>query len=423
MSAFIPELVKLQVIPCSPGYLQYDPARSSDNLCGYVDHLAANGGGIGLDGDNFSAHILLEGLIEKESDKHGVVEGRVAGKPLEGKRLRAEFLERSVYQFIGSPAVGRLDHGLGLEESPETSRLELLIDLGAHSQIGVQDAHRACKLKKELSPQPHGPAKDRSTESGPTLPFASELHIIPNLLSLLVPCPVHSLRRPHIFLDVLVDLSGAYVSDPELLKDLEELFVKETRVHANEDGNTFLTDLADLGQDVANHLFHGVPVIAVLFPAPEDRIDHESSPCHLKGLESFDLLVGGLHSVTPVGLIIVHYHRIDAQFDHFGLRKLQSPEEKLLQKSTEEPNPKPGKCLEKTLHGVGGKQCLPLRFNGGRITGVFLQGIEVDEMPAGAVQKKAEQLLETHISLVPLASLPVFQKTENSDDSVRILEK
>ena len=29
-----------------------------DNLCGYVDHLAANGGGIELDGDNFSAHIL-----------------------------------------------------------------------------------------------------------------------------------------------------------------------------------------------------------------------------------------------------------------------------------------------------------------------------------------------------------------------------
>jgi hypothetical protein len=28
-----------------------------------------------------------------------------------------------------------------------------------------------------------------------------------------------------------------------------------------------------------------------------------------------------------------------------------------------------------------------------------------------------------HISLVPLASLPVFQKTENSDDSVRILNK
>ena len=67
MSAFIPELVKLEVIPCSPGYLQYDPARSSDNLCGYVDHLAANGGGIGLDGDNFSAHILLECLIEEET--------------------------------------------------------------------------------------------------------------------------------------------------------------------------------------------------------------------------------------------------------------------------------------------------------------------------------------------------------------------
>jgi hypothetical protein len=28
-----------------------------------------------------------------------------------------------------------------------------------------------------------------------------------------------------------------------------------------------------------------------------------------------------------------------------------------------------------------------------------------------------------HISLVPLASLPVFQKTENSDDSVSILDK
>ena len=247
MSAFIPELVELEVIPGSPGYLQYDPARSSNNLCGYVDHLAANGGGIGLDGDNFGAHILLEGLIEKESDKHAVVEGRVPGKPLEGKRLRAEFLERSMDQFIGSPSMGRFDYRLGLEESPETSRLELLIDLGAHSQIGVQDAHRTCKLKKELSSQPHGPAKDRTTESGPTLPFASELHIIPNLLSFLVPCPVHSLRRPHILLDVLVDLSGAYVSDPELLKDLEELFVEETRVMRMRMGIPSLQTLRILG--------------------------------------------------------------------------------------------------------------------------------------------------------------------------------
>jgi len=137
----------------------------------------------------------------------------------------------------------------------------------------------------------------------------------------------------------------------------------------------------------------------------------------LKGLESLDLLVGGLHSVTPVGLIIVHYHRIDAQFDHFGLRKLQSPEEKLLKKSAEEPNPKPGKCLEKTLHGVGGKQCLPFRLNGGRITGVFLQGIEVDEMPAGTVQKKAEQLLE---NLHRRLSFITFSNTTKQPFEMRI---
>ena len=56
-----------------------------------------------------------------------------------------------------------------------------------------------------------------------------------------------------------------------------------------------------------------------------------------------------------------------------------------------------------------------LRSSGGRKTGGTSSAI--------VGFKVVNVRLIPHISLVPLASLPVFQKTENSDDSVRILEK
>jgi hypothetical protein len=137
-----------------------------------------------------------------------------------------------------------------------------------------------------------------------------------------------------------------------------------------------------------------VSMVAMLLASPKDRIDDESAPRHLERLEPFDLLVGGLDSVPPVGLIVVHDHRIDTQFDQLRLGELQAPEEQLLEQPAEQPYTKPGESFEETLDRMGRKHSFHIRFNGGCITSIFLQGIEVDDVSAGPIEEKAEKLLE-----------------------------
>lgn len=49
---------------------------------------------------------------------------------------------------------------------------------------------------------------------------------------------------------------------------------------------------------------------------------------------------------------------------------------------------------EKSLDSMGGEEILRVTLNGCGITLVFLKGIKVNQMPAGAIQKETEQLLE-----------------------------
>ena len=53
----------------------------------------------------------------------------------------------------------------------------------------------------------------------------------------------------------------------------------------------------------------------MFLPAPEDGVDEEAAPGHLKRGKALDPLVGGLNAVALIGLVVVHDHGVDAE-DH-----------------------------------------------------------------------------------------------------------
>jgi hypothetical protein len=57
--------------------------------------------------------------------------------------------------------------------------------------------------------------------------------------------------------------------------------------------------------------------------------------------------------MAALGIIIIHYHRINAQFNHGRLHNFQTPNEQVLQKTTEKINPDKGKSLEKPFDCMG----------------------------------------------------------------------
>jgi hypothetical protein len=145
---------------------------------------------------------------------------------------------------------------------------------------------------------------------------------------------------------------------------------------------------------VANHLFNRIAMVAVFLPSPENGIDEKSAPRHLKGLESFHLFVGRLHSMALIRFVIVHDHRVDSKLDHLGFGQIHTPHEKLLEKTAKQPDAVPGESLEEALNGMGGEHRLFARLDYPRISGIFLEGIKVDKMSAGPIQHETENLLE-----------------------------
>jgi len=405
MSTFVPELIETKEVPGCGGYFEDDFPGGPYYLCCHIDHPTAQGGWIGLDGDNLTTDILFETLVEEEGDEERVVEGGIGSETLEGERLGAKVLECPVDKLISASTMSRWDDRLGIEDMPVAGIPELTIDLKAHAEIGVKDTHGPHELEQHLTIGIQRATEDGPAKLLPTLTPAAKLKEVPDLLPAPVPAPMESFTGLNVEPDILVDLSAADVADPETFKNLEELLVKKTRIHPDEDRYFFSQGLADLAHHVANHLFNRIAMVAMFLSSPENGIDKEPTPRHLKRLESFHLLVGRLHSVALIRFIIVHDHRVDAKLDHRGFGQLHTPHEKLLQKSTKQPDPVPGESLEESLDRVRGEHRRLGSLDHPRISGIFLEGIKVDKMPAGPVENEAEKLLEDLNHGLPLQAL------------------
>ena len=95
-----------------------------------------------------------------------------------------------------------------------------------------------------------------------------------------------------------------------------------------------------------------------------------------------------------LGFIVIHDHSVQAQLNDLGFVQLQPPEEQLFQQGPEQPNAVPREGVEKPFDGRGKKAGSRRRLDSGSVSSILLQGIEVDQMPGGAVHQETKDLLE-----------------------------
>jgi len=211
----------MQMIPERLGNLEDDPSGMPHYLDGDVDDLPAQSGRVGIQGYCRGTHVLLEGLVEEEAKEHGVVEGGILGKALEGKLLCTEILHGPVHQFIPSPLVIVPDDALRFHQPREAFGPEPLIDWLASSEVGVEEGVIPCEITQKLLALAHLAAVDEPAKALPGASSVSKLHVLPNRTLVLVSLPALELCGK--FLEVFDDSSSTDVANPKALKAVEDL--------------------------------------------------------------------------------------------------------------------------------------------------------------------------------------------------------
>ncbi|WP_123289104.1 hypothetical protein [Desulfosoma caldarium] len=84
---------------------------------------------------------------------------------------------------------------------------------------------------------------------------------------------------------------------------------------------------------------------------------------------------------------------------------------------TEQVNARPPKRAEEPFDGVGGNHATRLTLDGGGIARVLGHGVEVDQVPAGAVHEETQQLLKNLGDRLPLAAA-----THGAKESIDLLK-
>jgi hypothetical protein len=152
--------------------------------------------------------------------------------------------------------------------------------------------------------------------------------------------------------------------------------------------------LFDFDHYMPDHAQHAITVIGMLVPTSKYSLNDETAPIHLQGLESLFLLVGWLNTLTAKGFVVIHDHRINAQIGDLLAGNLQTPEKKMVQKPAEQKHTRPGKGLEKPfdLMRIGHARLIWLDAAG--ITLTLGKLIEMGQSTTGAIDEKAQHLLE-----------------------------
>jgi len=382
------------MLPGGLWHLKDDTTRVANQLGCNIDDFAPEGGRVGSDWDCGGADILFERFVEVEGQQHGVIEGGILGKLGKGKLLGCEIFEGAVHQFIFAPVVVIEDKGFRVQEGDQSHFPELFLEKPAVANVGVEHGMRTGKVKEQLTVGTHSPAVDSTAELLPTSPPIPELDVLPDgsLAFEARPGFVGSFLRQGFH--IAVELSGAKVANLQRFKCREKLLIKKTGITSDDNGDVPSVMLADLPYDMINHLLNGIGMIAVVIPGAKHGIDQETVPCHLQRCEPLELLVCVPDTVPLVSVMVVQNHRIDAKDDNFGLGQLQPPQEKLLQQSAEQINPRPPEGPEEPLHGMAGEQSFRSTLNHPGISRIVPQMIEIGQVPTGAIHKKTEKLLE-----------------------------
>ena len=404
--AFSPKLGKVQLLPSSGRDFQNHLSSVAYELGRNIDDFTAQCGCVANRLYNWCTNILLEGLAEKKRHQHGVVKGGIGCETLERQLFETEILKRPEDQLVAAPTMIGGDNRLRLQHIGTVGFDQRLVDGLAHAQIGVQERIGPGKSQQHLivfiqRPAEYGPAKPL-----PAVTTAAKLKILPDLTALLIAAPMAGSSGAHIFFDRRIQLAGTDVADVQLLKYLKELLIEKPAVHAHYDRHLGAVVFADFAQNMANHLLHGIAVIAVRIAAAKDCIDHKAFPVHLQWLKAANLLVGGPNPVAHPGLVVVHDHGVDAQNHHRRGLQMKSPQKQALQQMPKQINPRPPKALEKPLHRMGRKHVARHGLYCSGISGIAGQRIEMNQMPAGAIHKKAKQLFEYLADGLSFAATP-----------------
>ena len=110
--------------------------------------------------------------------------------------------------------------------------------------------------------------------------------------------------------------------------------------------------------------------------------------------------------------VVVHHHDIHARNHNLRFGRIQSPGEKLLQKTPKEINPGPPNVPKKRLTACEESILPRLVLDRGGVAGIFPQPVKTSQMGTGAVHKETEKLLEDLAYRLPLPVLA--QRTEEA---------
>jgi hypothetical protein len=404
--ALFPQQEKVDLLAGGCRDFQNHPAAVVYDLGRKVDDEPAQRGGIAGRLKHRGAHILLERLEQEERNQHCVIEGGVGRKALEGQLLEAKILQPPVHQLIAAPAMIGVDNSLRLDQFTAAGLHQPLVHGLAHAQVGVKDRVGPGKREQHLGVFIKRPAKDGPAKALPAVASAAEGQILPHLPPLLMAAPLTGRGVTHVVFNRLVELATADIADFKPLEDGKQLLVEKTGIHTQDDRHIGFVVFPDFGHHVADHLRHGIPVVAVGIAAAKDGIDHKAFPAHLKRLKALDLLVGGPHPVAHARLVVVHHHGVYTQNHHGGGGKYKPPQKKPLQKMAEQIDAWPPEPLKKAFYRMGGEQITGGGLRGAGIASVSGKRIKMHQVPAGAVHEKAEQLLEHLADGLPLAATP-----------------
>jgi hypothetical protein len=265
----------------------------------------------------------------------------------------------------------------------------------------------------------HQPTIDGPSKSLPVALPATKLGILPGFLfRRFKSFPMEFVQVGGHLFDIFVHLSATHIADLQGFAHIEDLLVEKTAVHADDDRHIPTIVAFDLDHHVPDHIEHGIAMVGMFVATTKHRIDNETPPIHLQRLESLFLLVGGLDAIAAQGIVVVHDHRIDTQFDNRRSDDPQAPEKKRLQQSSEQKHSRPGKCLEEPLDLVGRGHVGAISFDTASIPFILTKLVEIGQPPTGTIDEKAQHLLEEFCNGQPLAVLadgtePAIKPIEN----------
>src|SRR6056297_206527 len=334
--------------------------------------------------------------------QHRIVPGRIGIESFKWQLLMAEVFQSPVCQFIAAAFVIATHNAICLQIMRCSRIFEKCINVLALADIGDNERVRTASGQIQLISAIDQTAINRPSVTVPIAAFAAKFNILPIIL---LPGTIAGPRLAGGVLgkgyDILIQFAAADITNLQLFTCVEDFLIEKAAVHADNNRNIRAILFSDFGDNMLDHFLNRIAMVGVFITTAKDRIDDQSPPVHLQGLKSLFFLVGRFDAMTAFGIIIVHYHGINAQVDYFGLLDPQAPDKKALQQAAKKKSSYSGKRVEKTFDPMRGGHVFYVGFNAAGISSVHGQLIKITQVPTGAVSHKTQHLLEKFKNINP----------------------